>query len=384
MKHYAFIDEWGNSGLDLTKDGTSSHFIITSVIVSQTNLDALKANIATIKTQFFQGSEIKSSQVAKNDGRRMQILTALINMNFHFYSIIIDKSKLISEGFSYKQSYYKFLNGLIYEELYKSFPDLSIDVDEHGSSEFKKSLIDYVKKKYIPVDLFHSSEFKITDSKSSELIQLADFIGGTLGRALTIGFQDEQSKAFMALLSSKEISIKEWPENTQNTYIDTSNITDNKNPVIIELSLSLINKFINDNESKRNPIISDQVHFIKYLQYHYKYVSSATYISTKEIIYHLQKTSKRKVDVYYFRTQIVGALRDNDVLIASSKKGYKIPSTLEDIYLFLNHDNSIIQPMLRRIKSFRDRLLLASKNELDILDNDSESCKALKAFFENT
>ncbi|MFN3382982.1 MAG: DUF3800 domain-containing protein, partial [Runella zeae] len=48
-------------------------------------------------------------------------------------------------------------------------------------------------------------------------------------------------------------------------------------------------------------------------------------------------------------------------------KGYKLPAGEQDLYNFINHSNTIIQPLLSRIQKCRDRILLATNGELDLL-----------------
>ena len=68
-------------------------------------------------------------------------------MNFSVYAVVIDKRKLYGEGFKYKKSFYKYLNGILYKELYLTFPQLDLIVDEHGGNDFMRSFKKYVGKK---------------------------------------------------------------------------------------------------------------------------------------------------------------------------------------------------------------------------------------------
>ena len=72
--------------------------------------------------------------------------------------------------------------------------------------------------------------------------------------------------------------------------------------------------------------------------------------------------------IHYFQTKVITPLRDAGVLIASSSKGYKLPANESDLYDFVNHSNAIIEPMLSRIKKFKDQIRLATDGKLDILD----------------
>ena len=66
---------------------------------------------------------------------------------------------------------------------------------------------------------------------------------------------------------------------------------------------------------------------------------------------------------------LVGSLRDKGILIVSSREGYKIPTSYDEIKKYVNHGNSIVIPLLKRIELCRNSLLLATNNSLDILDD---------------
>ena len=63
-------------------------------------------------------------------------------------------------------------------------------------------------------------------------------------------------------------------------------------------------------------------------------------------------------------------LRDAGVLIASSSRGYKLPASLGDLYDFVSHSNTIIAPMLSRLKRFRDQVHVDTSGKIDILEHE--------------
>ena len=85
----------------------------------------------------------------------------------------------------------------------------------------------------------------------------------------------------------------------------------------------------------------------------------------------MSEFSRVRVWVYkkYFRSKIVGDLRDRGISISSSPKGCKVPISEKDLYSFIKHGNRIILPMKNRINQMRDAIKLASGNKLDLLDN---------------
>lgn len=106
------------------------------------------------------------------------------------------------------------------------------------------------------------------------------------------------------------------------------------------------------------------------------------YIPTSELLNQLEWTKYGKISVQTFRKEMIGGMRDARVIISGShhKKGYKIPSKKSEIEDFLNHDISIILPMLGRLKKCRDTVKLGTCGAVDLYQADAY--KELKAFIE--
>ncbi|WP_286861077.1 hypothetical protein, partial [Proteiniphilum sp. UBA5510] len=78
----------------------------------------------------------------------------------------------------------------------------------------------------------------------------------------------------------------------------------------------------------------DQINFLKLLLWLHRANPKNRYITTKEIAGHLNQSLPEKIQEEYFRTKVVGNLRDKGVLIASGRQGYKIPTCAGEFLLF--------------------------------------------------
>jgi len=208
MKTLAYADEFGTNSFAFDKQ--SSHFIVCSIIINEHDLGLLEIEVEAIRKKFFQTGEIKSNKVNHNHKRRREILTKLCALNFQIYAVVINKKELYSDGFKYKASFYKFANGLVYKELYKAFPNLTLVVDEHGSNDFMLSFKKYVQKNHIG-DLFGGGNFIIENSKKNLLIQVADFMAGTLGYCFDDTKKSDDSRSFLDILQPRVSSINHFP-----------------------------------------------------------------------------------------------------------------------------------------------------------------------------
>lgn len=369
MKHNitAFADEFGNNSFDFNNQGT--HFIIATVICKNENLEKLHSDIEAIRKKHnFQTGEMKSSGVGKHHSRRKRILEDIAKMDIAIYAVIVDKRLLFGKGFAIKKSFYKYLNNLLYKELYRTFSSLELYVDEHGGNDFMIEFKKYVEKNH-ERNLFSGSEFNIQNSEQSYYIQIADFIAGTLGYIFDELKKSEHSAEFEQILGPKISSLNFFPKENSFTELLDSNVDETFDPTIAEVCYNRIQNFI-ETEIGTDQQKVDQINFLKLLLLFQRANAKNRYVSTKEIFNHLNQSRHENLKEEYFRTKIVGNLRDKGVLIASSRNGYKIPSCSQDLDNFINHGKRIVLPMLNRIKEARESIKLATNNELDILDKD--------------
>src|SRR5690625_5867465 len=70
--------------------------------------------------------------------------------------------------------------------VFLSINDLRVIADEHGSREFMEGFREYVRRQHIP-NLFYDADVWFENSQVQPLIQLADFLAGTVGHALRLG-----------------------------------------------------------------------------------------------------------------------------------------------------------------------------------------------------
>lgn len=362
----AFADEYGNNSFEFDTQG--SHFIVASIILHKDKLKEARTQIEQIRIKHFQKGEIKSKKVANNHSRRIKILREICQIDFAIYAVIVDKRKLEGEGFKYKESFYKFLNGLVYKELFHTFPSLDLVVDEHGENYFMRQFKKYVQRRHMPT-LFSGSDFNFGISQDNSMIQLADFMAGTLARCFDETKKTEDSSQFLLLLKPKITSLNHFPPDHRTYYTEAARDERTFDPEIATAGFNSANLFL-DSQKVDSHEDTDKINCVKLLLLYFNNYGVHKYITTSELIRHLNVGRPEPLTEHTFRTKVIGKIRDAGVLVVSSStgsnKGYKLPSTLEDLHKFVNHGNSMILPMLHRIKIIRDRIKLATLNQTDI------------------
>lgn len=381
---YAFTDESGAFGWDLDNTNVSTHFIISAILVKETELDEVRCAVDAVRKKYFQTGEMKSSTVGKKHKRRKRILADLNRIPFTIFSVVFDKRLLQKyPGLRYKQSFYKFMNNIVHKELRRAFPKLTVVADEIGGSEYMKSFSKYVEEHEDIPNLFKERDFYFENSRNDVMIQLADFVSGSLSFEYDIHKKISCDIKYSYVLNKKINRIELYPKTYESFTIDNSAIASDYDKDVAFICFKQAIDFINRHEDDESEEAQAQIIILNYLLFRFMNNDLRKYIPTKELRKQLEYTNYSDVTTQTFRTKIIGKMRDEGVIISgsSAKKGYKIPCTEAELFDFINHGTAIIMPMLARLKKCRDLIKLGTLNELDLFDKTEY--KSLKKYFDD-
>lgn len=203
-----FIDESGDTGLKF--DGGSSRYFVIALVLFEENEEAvacdqrielLKRELRLNKNREFKFNKLRKEQ-------RIAFIEAVRPYSFFYFGIVINKDpdKLFGDGFKIKESFYKYACGLVFENAKPHLRNAIVIIDGSGSREFKRQFQAYLRKK---IGTGVIKKIKIQNSKSNNLIQLADVVAGSVYRSFT----DKGDKnIYRKLLGAKEIRVQVWPK----------------------------------------------------------------------------------------------------------------------------------------------------------------------------
>ncbi len=383
-----YLDEFGSHGFDFTKADVSSHFIVGGPIVVEDSVDGLLAQLDSVAANHFGGGVIKSKNVGNDDERRLKILHDLLELDFHLFSLVVDKREITDGPIRrYKRTFIKYLNSLAYDELYLSFPRLKLFADEIGTKEFMDGFVRYVEKKHLQKDIFGNAEFGFQSGRSNRLTQLADFIVGTLARFFDVTKRSPRANEIMGALqrSGKLLPIAQWPKRPDHSFQTQAmpgfeTMVAAVDEVIEDQSIRTAQRFLEDAKESTDEFIREQSASLNYMLHTLAYDDPARYISTKEFMENLALYPDMLDQKKPFGRCVMGRMRDAGVLISSNGKGYKLVVNHKDLEQFVKYYDSYIGPMLKRLRTCRNKIRLVTQNELDILD--AEKYRYLKSFFD--
>ena len=365
-----YIDEFGNTHLDLVKKGTFSHFVYTAVIISEDQEVKARELRKIICHKFRLGPNIKSKNIGDNKHfqKRLDILKFIVeNLNFTIDTLIIDKSKIDNEkgGLKYKRVFYKYFQKLFvgkYNEIYDSYDIYADKVGEEFVSELER----FIMQNAIKPDLFNPDRtYKLSDDvKDEELVQFADIVAGSLGKIFCSSHSSERMDEIYEILHSR-LTIQHFPFQS-NYQIKTTEEDAKMNMLIKKLNGEVLEQYIESANYKKDHL---QIRLLDYLSLHNR-MSPYRLVPSYEIVDYL-KNFTMQMSEERLRT-IIRDLRYEGLFIIShsGKPGYKLASSYEDIIQHFNHFMRYVVPMLEKIRVINQKMANTSFNDVNPLEKD--------------
>ena len=137
--------------------------------------------------------------------------------------------------------------------------------------------------------------------------------------------------------------------------------------IVYTTSLSAASRFLKDHPAPADDETRMQCATLRYLLFRARFPNDSESIPTDEILSHLKSVGFFEANTHALRSNIISKLRDRGVIIASSAKGYKIPSTYADIVEFADLVDGLVAPLLSRLNRAREVFELASLGKMDFL-----------------
>jgi len=381
----AYIDESGNTGLEIATDGTSNLFVCAAVIVDESQKGPAIEAMQEVSRTRFGGTEVKGSRIGgspRGHQRRLRVLGDVANIDFGYYALVVDKGRIRSDsGLKYKRSFYKFLNRMLYNRLLMTGANLLLVPDEHGGKDFMDSFEPYLEERGVP-DLFTRWDHRFVESKSEPLVQLADLVANTLTYCFDPEKQSEFSPQFREMLREKEYGIDGWPRPEHVAApIDITTLA-GLNAALYASSVNKVLQFENEHYDSASEDLRMQVATLRRLMFllEYEGVDGNRSIVKTGLIRNLFNRGFPELGEQAFSSRIIGRIREAGIIIAGGHDGYRLATTVRDINQYIEHDKNILLPMLRRLKIAREVARIDTAGHFDILAGEDSLKVVVDAF----
>jgi hypothetical protein len=107
---------------------------------------------------------------------------------------------------------------------------------------------------------------------------------------------------------------------------------------------------------------------LRFLLFQNEVMENDDFVYGKVIINHLVDIGYEEISLRKLANLVISPLRDSGVIISSGSRGYRIPTTVDDIIEFAKTTSEKVVPMIIRLGRARDQICVASDGQLDIVE----------------
>lgn len=193
-------------------DQGSSEYFAVSLVIFEDEEEAIACDqrITLLRREIGWSADSEFHFRRNSHHARERFLKAVEPYSFFYYGIVINKAKLYGDGFKNKESFYKYACRLVFENAKDKLHDATVIIDHSGSNDFRHQLSSYLKK-YMNDDQHRLiKKVKMQNSKSNNLLQLADYVAGVINRS--VQRQKNKADGFRKIIAHREIFVQVWPK----------------------------------------------------------------------------------------------------------------------------------------------------------------------------
>ena len=206
-----FVDESGDAGLKI-EAGSSRYFVVVLLIFDDhEEAQAADERIELLRREMRLDPRFEFRFNKCRRSFREQFLRAIASYEFFYHGIVVNKdpSKLWGEGFKYKNSFYKYAAGLVFQNAKAFLSNATVIIDGSGSRDFRRELEQYLKKRINDPGQRFIVKVKVQDSSRNNLLQLVDMIAGAVHRSFG---EKGDALQYRGLISHREVHVQLCPK----------------------------------------------------------------------------------------------------------------------------------------------------------------------------
>lgn len=207
-----FVDESGDTGMKVG-EGSSERFTVALVVFEDNEeAQATDDRIGLLRRELAKPASFEFHFKENSYRIRQAFFEAIVPYDFYYFGFVINKSGLYGPGFRFKDVFYKYVCGMIFENAKPYLEEAIVKIDGSGNREFRQQLASYLRKRINDRDLpsKHIKKVATPSSAGNNLLQLADMVCGAIARSFRTDKDD--ADRFRKIIKHREISVRFWPE----------------------------------------------------------------------------------------------------------------------------------------------------------------------------
>ena len=207
-----FVDESGDSGRKFGKGSTELLTVILAIFPDEEVARELDVRIDAVRSELGRGANFEFHFKDCSDSIRGAFFRAISPYAFHYTGIVIDKERWYAVGPEEPAAFYKSICGWVFEQAKPHLVEANVKIDRSGSQRFCRELASYLKRNTndATAAVRYIKQVSMLDSKSDNLMQVADMVCGAVGRSYRL--DRPEPHRFRKIIAHRETVVRYWPD----------------------------------------------------------------------------------------------------------------------------------------------------------------------------
>lgn len=203
-----FVDECGDPGFKLERDSSKLFVIGLIMFNSINNATVCESAIIELRNKLKITDDYEFHFNNCSNKRRESFFYQIINHDFFYYAIVIDKSRISKDCFKDAKDFYRYACGMVFESAKQQLNNATVIIDKSHDKRFALELSSFLQKMN-EKDFRFIKKVKMKKSAGNNLIQMADMITGAVNRSFK---KKRGSEHFRRIIKHREVKVVTWPK----------------------------------------------------------------------------------------------------------------------------------------------------------------------------
>lgn len=365
---HAYLSESGDRNATAATAPGPGRLVICTLLVSATHLHTVRELAEHLCRQQANLADLTpGKRRAAQANQHAELLAEVARWPVKLHVIVVDRARIHRDGgLQLKTSFTEHVAGLLHARLFRDLRDVQVNVDADGDVTLRERLQGLIQGRYAD-DLFGDEQmFQMRAREDDALLHIAQELANAVSEVHGGKAKPVVRHAYETLLQARTLGLLEWPPAFTSLLPPPMDEAQYADYQVHQEALRQADRFIEQAGEHPDEDMRLQLAILEYLRFQSEFVTQ-DYLPTADILAHLHDRGFGDVSEHKIRSNGIAKLRDANVIITSTAKGYKIPQTRADLNDFLEMASGVVVPLLERVRKAREVYRQSSGGTYDIV-----------------
>ena len=365
---HAYLSESDDTDLTSGAVAGSGLLVLCTLLVSATHVTAIREQAEHLCRHPAPVADLTPGRRrAAQASQHADLLAEIARWPVRLHLTVVDRARIPRDGgLHLTTSFTAHIGELLHARLFRDLREVQLNVDARTDTALRERLHALIQGRYAD-DLFGDEQmFQVQSVEDDALLEVTRRLANAVRQVHGGKAKPAARHAFETLLQARTLGLLSWPPAFTSLLPPPMDEAQYADYQVHQEALRQADRFIEQAGEHPDEDMRLQLAILDYLRFQSEFVTQ-DYLPTADILAHLHDRGFGDVSEHKIRSNGIAKLRDANVIITSTAKGYKIPQTRADLNDFLEMASGVVVPLLERVRKAREVYRQSSGGTYDIV-----------------